>query len=108
MTLTTIGYGDIPVSTHAERMFACLAMLAGASVYAYVVGAVCGIVSTLNEAGTEYNQTFDTLNSYMTVVKYPGQMRNYMRRYFINCRSMHAHKYNQMVLEHMSPGLRAE
>lgn len=37
-------------------------MLLGASIYAYVVGAVCGIVSGLDEATSKFHQTMDQLN----------------------------------------------
>ena len=42
MTICTVGYGDIVPVTLAERCFLIFAMLLGASLYAYVVGSVCG------------------------------------------------------------------
>lgn len=40
MTITTIGYGDVPVSTPVERTVATVVMLIGGSVYAYVACAM--------------------------------------------------------------------
>lgn len=35
--------GDIVPATHAERLFVMLAAIAGGGLYAYLVGAVCGM-----------------------------------------------------------------
>jgi len=48
--------------TTGERVVATACMLLGASIYAYVVGAVCGIVSGLDEATSKFHQTMDQLN----------------------------------------------
>ena len=52
MTLTTIGYGDVAPVTLGEQCLCIFAMLLGGSIYAYVIGAVCGIVSSMDEATT--------------------------------------------------------
>lgn len=56
MTLTTIGYGDVAPVTLGEQLICIFAMLLGGSIYAYVIGAVCGIVSSMDEATTEYHK----------------------------------------------------
>ena len=37
-------------------------MLVGAGVYAYVVGGVCQIVSSMDASTSQFHQTIDTLN----------------------------------------------
>ena len=44
MTMSTIGYGDISPVTSAERIVACVMMLVGAGIYAYVVGSITSTV----------------------------------------------------------------
>jgi potassium voltage-gated channel Eag-related subfamily H protein 7 len=63
MTLSTIGYGDIPVRTHSERVLAIACMVIGAGTYAYMVGAICGIVASMDQLSTEFNQTMDSLTT---------------------------------------------
>jgi len=49
----------VPV-TLAERCFLIFAMLVGASLYAYVVGSVCGIVSAMDVKQSEFYSTVGT------------------------------------------------
>jgi hypothetical protein len=44
MTFTTIGYGDIVPYTNIERIFDIVAMLIGALVFGYIIGAVGNVV----------------------------------------------------------------
>ena len=67
-TLSTLGYGDIIPTTDIERAFTCLSALVGASIYAYMVGAVCGIVAGMNEKNTRFYQQIDNLNHFMVRV----------------------------------------
>ena len=47
MTVTTIGYGDPSAKTHTERIIATVLMFFGGALYAYVVGSICGLVSSV-------------------------------------------------------------
>ncbi len=86
MTITTIGYGDIPVTSPGERAVATLAMLLGASVYAYVIGNICGIVASMDEATAEFHQNMNQLNEYMEEYKLPKDLRYRLREYFHHVR----------------------
>jgi potassium voltage-gated channel Eag-related subfamily H protein 7 len=106
MTLSTIGYGDIPVRTHSERTLAIFCMLVGAGTYAYMVGAICGIVASMDPLGAEFNQTMDSLNAYMREADLPPALRHTLRAYFYHCkRRMRIRSYHAL-LEKMSPALR--
>lgn len=59
MTMSTIGYGDVSPKTQYERMYEIFGMILGASVYAYMVGAICSIVASMNAASAEFNQQMD-------------------------------------------------
>ena len=108
MTVTTIGYGDITPATSTERAFLILVMLFGGALYAYIVGAICGIVASMDEATISYHQTVDHLNNYMEETGLPENVRIKMREYFAHCRVMLRHQYYHDVLVNLSPGLRAE
>eukprot|EP00937_MAST-01D_sp_MAST-1D-sp2_P002484 g2484.t1 len=106
MTLTTIGYGDVPVVTFSERILAIFAIMVGASMYAYMVGAICGIVASMDPLTTEFKQTMDSLNAYMHETKLPPDMRLDLRAFFHHCKHLNRVKSYQSLLEHMSPQLR--
>ncbi len=63
MTMSTIGYGDVTPKTQYERIYEIFGMILGASVYAYMVGAICSIVASMNAASAEFNQQMDRLSS---------------------------------------------
>ena len=54
MTVSTIGYGDVSMSTDYERLYASMCMLVGAAVYAYMVGAITGIVNEKGRGALEH------------------------------------------------------
>ena len=53
MTITTIGYGDVPAQSTPERAVVCVCMLLGAGMFAYVVGSVCGIIAGMGKEKSE-------------------------------------------------------
>lgn len=108
MTITTIGYGDLVAKTTGERLLATACMLLGASIYAYVVGAVCGIVSGLDEATAKFHQTMDQLNLYMAEYHLPKPLQYTLREYFRHCRSLARERHYQDLLQQMSPTLRGQ
>jgi CRP-like cAMP-binding protein len=59
MTITTTGYGDVPPQTDAERCVEIAGMLVGAFVYAYVIGAACGLVAQMNERSRALQTALD-------------------------------------------------
>ena len=65
MTTTTIGYGDIAPQTNGERIVAIFGMMFGSAAYAYVVGNICGVIATMDQATTEFNASMDDLNLYV-------------------------------------------
>ena len=50
MTISTVGYGDISLPTPGEKVCGICAMCVGGAAYAYIVGAICGIVASMDEA----------------------------------------------------------
>eukprot|EP00854_Cymbomonas_tetramitiformis_P012485 gene12485-14751_t len=64
-TFSTLGYGDVVPTTDTERLFVILATVMGASVYAYIIGASCGIVAGMGERTTLFYKKMDLLNAMM-------------------------------------------
>jgi potassium voltage-gated channel Eag-related subfamily H protein 7 len=108
MTVTTIGYGDVTPKTNLERAVAIFGMCVGAAAYAFIVGNICGIIATMDQASTEHNARMDDLNLYMQENRIPNEMRIRLREYFMYCRGMNRQEYYKELLEKMSPALRGE
>ncbi|ETW04227.1 hypothetical protein, variant [Aphanomyces invadans] len=108
MTIGTIGYGDVPVATFVEKGVAIVCMTIGCGAYSFIVGSVCGLVSSLDESTTEFNQQMDHLNVYMDKESIPRTMTVRLREYFLHSRDLLLHKHFSRVLGHLSPGLRGE
>lgn len=107
-TVTTVGYGDITPQSDLEVFWCTVFMTIGGIFYAYVMGNICGIVSTLDEAGNLYKRTMDVLNLYMDDVKLPYAERMQLREYFMHCRGLQRSKFYKEVLAQMSPGLQGK
>jgi len=108
MTMTTIGYGDIGLVTNGERIWGMVAMCIGGGIYAYVVGAVCGIIANMDEGTTIFHTRMDDLNAYCNEVCLPDALRLRLRRFFRQSRELHQMKANKRLLLMMSPTLRSE
>ena len=108
MTVSTVGYGDVPPQTDAERAFEILGMLLGASTYAYVVGSVCGVAATLSARETEHERAMDQLNRFIAEANLDGPLAMRLRAYFRFAYTATRHADWAALLMRMSPGLRGE
>jgi len=108
MTLTTIGYGDVLPVTHGERVVAIVGMLFGASLYAYVVGAICRVISQMDMHANIFYGKMDDINEYMQQEKLPDDMQLRVREYFHYCRQLQKHRAHKKLLNELSPCLLGE
>ena len=109
MTVTTVGYGDVQPRTTGERVYLIFAMLFGASMQAYVVGSICGIISNLNQRSGEYNQVMDALNAFISENKIETELARRLRS-FMRYTKKNTNNFRkwQTVLQLMSPKLQEE
>jgi len=108
MTMSTIGYGDISPVTSAERIVACIMMLVGAGIYAYVVGSITTTVQTMEASTHKYQELMDQLNQFLEENQVNATLRVEARRYFRT-----RHQAGNLVdwrelLTEMSPDLREQ
>ena len=108
VTMSTIGYGDIVPTTTGERFYIIFAMLIGTSVFAYVVGSVCGIVASMDKKSAEHHDLMDTLNAMSRELRLGEALQMRLRDYFrYKHTSTNMDEWHTM-LERMSPSLRGE
>mmetsp|Transcript_15603 Transcript_15603/g.51245 ORF Transcript_15603/g.51245 Transcript_15603/m.51245 type:complete len:797 (-) Transcript_15603:107-2497(-) len=107
-TMSTIGYGDVVPQTTIERLVMCLFQLMGASLFAYVVGAVCGIISGMGEKTQAFYETMDELNRFMEEHNMPLSLRAELRSYIRYKRTQTTMDTYQNLLGLLTPRLRSE
>ena len=107
-TMSTIGYGDITPVTTIERVYATFSQLVGASIFAYVVGAVCGIITSLDEKNTEFYEVMDSVNNYSREAGLPQELRVRLRNFFRYKRNNLTLNNYQTLLMQLTPTLRSE
>ncbi|KAE9340885.1 hypothetical protein PF008_g10900 [Phytophthora fragariae] len=86
MTMTTVGYGDIHPTTMHERIFAIVAMIIGAWIFAYGITNVVAMVTNLNGPDSRFQLRMDELNDYMDARELPMQLRYEIREFYFNAR----------------------
>ena len=63
-----------------------------------MIGNVCGIVASMDEATVIFHQRMNDLNVYMKEYKIPPDLRFRLREYFHHCRILERAKhYNQLL-----------
>mmetsp|Transcript_30867 Transcript_30867/g.67555 ORF Transcript_30867/g.67555 Transcript_30867/m.67555 type:complete len:725 (+) Transcript_30867:103-2277(+) len=106
MTMTSIGYGDILPITTAEYVVCCLCMMVGSTLWAYIIGAVASVLSTLNPEQTAFEQRMDAFNAMASDNKLPNSIRIRGRMYIREARAHEHYKRNLEVAECLGKDLR--
>merc|ERR1711865_161718 len=103
-----MGFGQFPPLTHYERLVALVCFVANGCLYAYVIGAVCGVVSSQDPASAEFQSSMDLLNQYMTEHMLAPELCHKIRRYIQHKRKMMRETYYTKVLRLLSPSMQGE
>lgn len=101
-------YGQAIPQTVVERIVAMFCILVFGSVYAYILGSICGLVSNTDPATAEYRLKMDQLNAYMAEIYLPQEMRIRYRDYFQYIRHLLRQRHFDHLLDDMSPRLRED
>lgn len=82
-TMTTVGYGDILAQRTTEKLYACYAMILGATVFGYVVGSIASLSRNFNVGSTRSKARLEEVRSYLREKKLPKKMRADVERYYV-------------------------
>jgi hypothetical protein len=83
-------------------------LLVGGGVWAYVIGSICGIISTLNPAKVEFRQTMDQLNYFVGDQGVPDDLAIRLRGFFRNSQHLIRSWRNDSLLSKLSKSLWGE
>ena len=102
------GSCDIAPGNFSEFYVQALMLLVGSGVWAYIIGAICGIISTMNPVLVEFRQTMDELNYFAKDQGIPKDLAVRLRGFFRNSSHLiRAKKYDDL-LSRMSTSLWGE
>jgi hypothetical protein len=82
VTMTTVGYGDITPARNIEYVFAILVMLAGASLYAYIIGNIASLLSNLDAGKAAFWNRADAVHQYLRSRHVPSALNEHIRGYY--------------------------
>merc|ERR1719181_728072 len=95
----------VPTNTQEQVVYVIFALTMG-SMYAYVIGMICGVVTTMDPATTEFRATADLLNTYMAELGLDEDTAESARRYFEHTEQHFRASYYRKLLNILSPELR--
>jgi hypothetical protein len=103
MTLTSIGYGEMLPVNSTERALCIVLQLVSGVMWAWSIGTITAVATTLDPKGSLYNNTMDSLNFFMRDRRLPKEVRHMLRDYFQASRQVLVQKEDEELLFHMSP-----
>jgi len=109
MTLTTVGYGDV-IPQNVHEYFVCTAcMLTSALIWAYIVGCILTLLTSLDPYGMEYKIKMDQLNELMESKGLEHCLRVRLRRFLHESKDIPRVQGEQQLLNStVSVGLQRE
>lgn len=81
-TITTVGYGDVVLSTVAHKIYAMMVMLFGVGVYGFVIGNVANILLKRDPARTQFLNNLERLRSFVNFREIPSGLQKRIRNYY--------------------------
>jgi len=81
-TITTVGYGDVELSTSRQRIYAMIVMLFGVGVYGFVIGNVANILLKGNPARVMFQNSLERLRSFVNFRSIPPRLQKRIRDYY--------------------------
>jgi len=82
VTMTTVGYGDISPGRDVEYIFAIAVMLLGASLYAFIIGNLASLFSSLDQAKATFWNRIEALELYLRSRNVPRDLTEQVHNYY--------------------------
>jgi hypothetical protein len=82
VTATTVGYGDITPNRNVEYVLSMLVILIGASTWAFIIGNLASLLSSLDRAKANFWDRVDVVTQFLRHRKVPPEVNEKVRRYY--------------------------
>ena len=81
-TMTTVGYGDIVAGSDSEGVMAVFSMVFGVTMFAYVVGSMAVVVTSLNATARRVKQKIDDLDMFLREKDIESSLHKRVKDYY--------------------------
>jgi potassium voltage-gated channel Eag-related subfamily H protein 7 len=103
-----LGYGEFKPTNSIERIISLFIFIVAGSTYAYVIGAICGVISSLDLASQEFQSNHDLLNTFFEERAVPQVLAVGMRKYYNHCRPLYRRQFYMNVFSKLSPQMQGQ
>jgi hypothetical protein len=107
-TMTTVGYGDITPARNSEFVVSMIIMLLGASMYAFIIGNVASLISSLDSVKSNYWSKMESALEYLRVRQVPVSVGSRVRNYYEYLWSRHRGLREDLFLDDLPAPLKLE
>ena len=107
-TMTTVGYGDISPGRTTEYLVASIIMLMGASVYAFIIGGIASLLSSLQAARNNHREHMESVEQYLRTRRIPAHLGTRVHDYYEYVWSRHQGLNEQAMLRDLPESLRLD
>ena len=102
-----LGFGRSTPQTFAEQFIAVLVLGVMGTIYAYLLGTICGILSNLDPVGNEIRNIKDLMKGYAHDNHFPPELGSSLIDYLEECSVVLRQQHYDQYLSHLSPALRS-
>lgn len=106
--LSSVGFGDVTPTTHAEFVCAIISMAIGGCFWAYVVGSVCGMVFSMDKHRSAYESIMNDVNMICSERKLPQDLQGRVREFYRHAQEFMRMQEYHKTLHELSPSLKGE
>ena len=107
-TMTTVGYGDIVPHLNYEFLFAIVVMLIGASTYAFIIGNIASLLSSLDSLKSKFWNDLDAFKMYLKERGVNKNTSSRVRDYYEYRWEHHRGYHEETLLNNLPKPLRLE
>ena len=106
-TMTSVGYGDITPSNTPEKAFICVAMMISSIVFAYFVGNMASIISSMGATNTIFSTKIEWVRQYVKHNDLPPDLGERVLQFYAHCwKALPSHPFSESrILGELSPSL---
>ena len=107
-TLTTVGYGDITPTTHAERIYTLFSLLTTALLFGYLASSISHLMQTVDPQAAFCQEQVDHVKEYMRIRGVPPHLASKVRSYVQYSYSRKSMFDEEALLAVLTPSLQRE
>ena len=82
VTATTVGYGDITPHRNVEYVLSMIVILIGASMWAFIIGNIASLLSSLDSAKTTFWNRVELVTQFLRSRRVPQEVNENVRGYY--------------------------